>query len=92
MGRRHRDFFELKLTNLTGDQVDVDLADSAVISVDGEARPLARMVATGSPLIPPKSYVVLSSSKGAIFGTDILGRFNNGERREVPDLPRRVPE
>jgi hypothetical protein len=69
-------FFRLKVTNLTAEEIDIDLAGSAVVSVDGEARPLAPMVRAEGAFVPPKSYIVLSAERGAIYGTDILGRFN----------------
>ncbi len=69
-------FFRLKVTNLTDAQVDLDLAGSAVVSVDGEARVLAGLVQRDAAFVPPHAYIVLSSPRGAIFGTDILGRFN----------------
>ena len=77
-------FFELKISNLTTDQIDLDLGSSAIVSVDGESRPLVRMVNTDASIIPPKSYIVLGSQKGAIFGTDILGRFNNESDEKYP--------
>jgi hypothetical protein len=77
-------FFELKLNNLTDQQIDLDLADSAIVSVDGESRALTRIVRTDAQMIPPRSYVVLSSSQGAIFGTDILGRFNDESNDKYP--------
>jgi hypothetical protein len=77
-------FFELKLTNLTSEQIDLDLESCAIVSVDGEARPLARIVNTDAPFIPPKSYVVLSGNRGAIFGTDIYGKFNNESNEKYP--------
>jgi hypothetical protein len=69
-------FFRAKLTNLTDTQIDLDLDNSAVVSVDGESRLLALVLRKGTAMIPPKSYVILSSESGVIFGTDILGKFN----------------
>jgi hypothetical protein len=69
-------FFRVKLTNLTDAQIDLDLANSAIVSVDGEARTLALSVRKDAAMLPPKSYIVLSSEKGVVYGTDILGRFN----------------
>jgi hypothetical protein len=77
-------FFELKINNLTDQQIDLDLANSAIVSVDGEARPLVRIIRTDVQMIPPRSYIVLSSSQGAIFGTDILGRFNSESNDKYP--------
>jgi hypothetical protein len=54
--------------------------------VDGEARPLAAATQRDAAMIPPKSYIVLGSSQGAVFGTDILGRFN-AETEEKYPLP-----
>ncbi len=79
-------FFKLKITNLTDQQIDLDLANSAVVSVDGEARPLASATQQDAAMIPPKSYVVLGSRQGAVYGTDILGRFN-AETEEKYPLP-----
>ena len=69
-------FFSVKLTNLTDAQIDLDLANSAIVSVDGEARPLALTMRKDAAMIPPKSYIVLSADQAAVYGTDILGRFN----------------
>jgi hypothetical protein len=80
------DFFNLKITNLTDAQIDLDLANSAIVSVDGEARPLAAVTQRDAAMIPPKAYIVLGSRQGAVFGTDILGRFN-AETEEKYPLP-----
>jgi hypothetical protein len=77
-------FFELKINNLTDQQLDLDLANSAIVSVDGEARPLSRMLRADAQMIPPRAYIVMSSSQGAIFGTDILGRFNSESNEKYP--------
>jgi hypothetical protein len=69
-------FFRLKVSNLTAEEVDLDLVSSAIVSVDGEARTLAAMVRSEAAFVPPKAYIILSSERGAIFGTDLLGRFN----------------
>jgi hypothetical protein len=69
-------FYRVKLTNLTDAQIDLDLANSAIVSVDGEARALSLSAGKDATMIPPKSYIVLFSEKGAVYGTDILGRFN----------------
>ena len=70
------DFFRLKVTNLTDQQLDLDLGGSAIVSVDGEARPLSLFTRSEAALLPPKSYIVHNGTHGAVFGTDILGRFN----------------
>jgi hypothetical protein len=76
-------FFRLKLTNLTDSQIGLDLASSAVVSVDGEARyllPGRKDVEN----IPPRSYIVLASEQGVVFGKDILGRFNAESEEKYP--------
>ena len=83
-------FFKLKITNLTDTQVDLDLAGSAIVSVDGEARPLSSATQRDAAMIPPKSYIVLGSVQGAVYGTDILGRFN-AETEEKYPLPGKPP-
>jgi hypothetical protein len=77
-------FFRMKITNLTTEQIDLDLTGSAVISVDGEARPLAAMTGREAAMIPPKSYIILGSPQGAVFGTDIFGRFNAETEDKYP--------
>lgn len=77
-------FFRLKVTNLTAEQMDLDLANSAVVSVDGEARGLSLVDRKDSQMIPPKSYVVLASEQGVVYGTDILGRFNSESEEKYP--------
>ena len=78
------DFFRLKLSNLTDAQVDLDLANSAVISVDGEARHLVALGRRDTEIIPPKSYIVLASDQGAMFGADIYGKFNAESEEKYP--------
>lgn len=80
------DFFRLKVTNTSEAQVDLDLVNSAVVSVDGQARHLAFLVHREAQMIPPRSYVVLAADQGAIFGADIYGRFN-AETEEKYPLP-----
>ena len=82
-------FFRIKLTNITDAQVDLDLANSAIISVDGEARPLSVVMRKDTAMVPPRSYVVLGADQGAVFGTDILGRFN-AETEERYPMPMNV--
>ena len=77
-------FFKLKITNLTDQQLDLDLASSAIVSVDGEARPLAATVQKDAAMIPPKAYIVLGAQQGAVYGTDILGRFNAETEDKYP--------
>jgi hypothetical protein len=77
-------FFRMKVTNLTAEQVDLDLASSAVVSVDGEARPLSLVGRKDSQMIPPKAYVVLASEQGVVYGTDILGKFNSESEEKYP--------
>jgi hypothetical protein len=78
------DFFRLKISNLTDTQIDLDLANSAIVSVDGEARPLAAVTQRDAAMIPPKAYIILGSNQGAVFGTDILGRFNAETEDKYP--------
>jgi hypothetical protein len=77
-------FFRLKVTNLTDQQADLDLGSSAIVSVDGEARVLSGFARAEAAMLPPKSYIVLASEQGAIFGTDILGRFNAETEDKYP--------
>src|SRR5208283_1112345 len=35
-------------------------------------------------MVPPRSYVVLGGDQGAVFGTDILGRFNAETEERYP--------
>ena len=69
-------FFRMKLTNLSDAPLTLDMGTSAVVSVEGESRTLAAMTGRPSAVIPPKAYIVLSSEQGAVYGTDIYGRFN----------------
>ena len=78
------EFFRLKVTNLTDQQIDLDLGSSAIVSVDGEARPLGAATSRDAAMIPPKSYIVLGSRQGAVYGTDILGRFNAETEDKYP--------
>ena len=82
-------FFRIKLTNLTELQIDLDLVNSAVVSVDGEARQLSALAGKDAAMVPPHAYVIISSDRGAVFGTDILGRFN-AETEERYPLPLNV--
>jgi len=77
-------FFRIKLTNITDTQIDLDLANSAIISVDGEARPLSLVTKKDGSMVPPRSYVVIGGDQGAVFGTDILGRFNAETEERYP--------
>jgi hypothetical protein len=77
-------FFRLKITNLSEAQVDLDLASSSVISVDGQAQLLLAPGAREVRVIPPRSYIILSGEQGAIFGADILGRFNAESEQRYP--------
>ena len=77
-------FFRMKVTNLTTEQMDIDLAGSAIVSVDGEARPLSLVGRKDSQMIPPRAYVVLASEQGVVYGTDILGRFNSENEEKYP--------
>jgi hypothetical protein len=77
-------FFRMKVTNLTTEQMDLDLASSAIVSVDGEARPLVLVGRKDIQMIPPKAYVVLASEQGVVYGTDILGRFNSESEEKYP--------
>jgi hypothetical protein len=77
-------FFRMKVTNLTTEQMNLDLAGSAIVSVDGEARPLSLVDRKDSQMIPPRSYVVLASEQGVVYGTDILGRFNSESEEKYP--------
>jgi hypothetical protein len=79
-------FFRVKLTNLTDAQIDLDLASSSVVSVDGQARSLLAPGQREVQAIPPRSYIVIASERGAIFGADIQGRFN-AESEERYSLP-----
>ncbi len=78
------DFFRLKITNLSDGQVDLDLANSAVISVDGESRNLVALGRRDIEMIPPRSYLVLAADEGAIFGADIYGKFNAESEEKYP--------
>jgi hypothetical protein len=77
-------FFRMKVTNLTAEQMDLDLANSAIVSVDREARPLSLVGRKDSQMIPPRAYVVLSSEQGVVYGTGILGRFNLESEEKYP--------
>ncbi len=77
-------FFRIKLTNITDAQINLDMANSAIISVDGEARPLSVVTRKDAAMVPPRSYVVLGADQGAVFGTDILGRFNAESEDRYP--------
>jgi hypothetical protein len=77
-------FFRMKVTNLTDTPLTLDMGTSALISVEGEARTLAAMTGRTSTMIPPKAYVILSSEQGAVFGTDIYGRFNSEPEDRYP--------
>jgi hypothetical protein len=77
-------FFRLRISNLTEAPFDIDLANSAVVSVDGEARYLLATGKRDIAIVPPRSYVVLASEQGAVFGTDILGRFNAESEEKYP--------
>jgi hypothetical protein len=46
----------------------------------------AQITQRDAAMIPPKAYIVLGSRQGAVFGTDILGRFN-AETEEKYPLP-----
>jgi len=78
------DFFRLKVSNTSDAQADFDLLNSAVVSVDGQAKHLASLVHRDAVMIPPKSYVVLASDQGAIFGADIYGKFNAESEEKYP--------
>ncbi len=80
------DFFRLKVTNTSESPVDLDLVNSAVISVDGQARHLSSLIHRDAEMVPPRSYVVLAADQGAIFGADIYGKFN-AETEEKYPLP-----
>jgi len=77
-------FFRIKVTNLTDAPLSLDMGTSAVVSVEGEARTLAAMTGRTSTVIPPKAYVILSSEQGAVYGTDIYGRFNSEPEDRYP--------
>jgi hypothetical protein len=77
-------FFRLKISNLTDASFDLDLANSAVVSVDGEARYLLAAGRKDVVVIPPRSYIVVASEQGAVFGTDIFGRFNAESEEKYP--------
>jgi hypothetical protein len=77
-------FFRMKLSNLTDAPLIVDMARSAVISVDGEARALAAVTRRDVTAIPPRSYVILASEQGVVYGTDIFGRFNQEPEDRYP--------
>jgi len=77
-------FFRMKVTNLTDAPLTLNMTDSAVISVEGEARTLASMTRRDSTVVPPKAYVVLSSEQGVVYGTDIYGRFNSEPEDRYP--------
>lgn len=78
------DFFRLKIANTSDAQADLDLVNSAVISVDGEAKHLSSLIHQDAVMIPPRSYVVLAADQGAIFGADIYGRFNKESEEKYP--------
>jgi len=77
-------FFRMKVTNLTDAPLTLNMTDSAVISVEGEARTLASMTRRDSTVVPPKAYVILSSEQGVVYGTDIFGRFNSEPEDRYP--------
>jgi len=77
-------FFRLKISNLTDASFDLDLANSAVVSVDGEARYLLAAGRRDTVVIPPRSYIVIGSEQGDVFGTDIYGRFNSESEEKYP--------
>jgi len=77
-------FFRLKISNLTDASFDLDLANSSVVSVDGEARYLLATGRRDVVVIPPRSYIVVGSERGAVFGTDIFGRFNSESEEKYP--------
>jgi hypothetical protein len=77
-------FFRLKISNLTDASFELDLANSAVVSVDGEARYLLAAGRKDIVIIPPHSYIVIASEQGAVFGTDIFGRFNAESEEKYP--------
>ena len=77
-------FFRMKVTNLTDAPLTLDMGTSAVVSVEGEARTLAGMTGRTSTVVPPKAYVVLASEQGAVYGTDIYGRFNSEPEDRYP--------
>lgn len=77
-------FFRMKVSNLTDAPLTLDMGTSAVVSVEGEARTLGGMTGRTSTMIPPKAYVVLSSEQGAVYGTDIYGRFNQEPEDRYP--------
>lgn len=77
-------FFRLKISNLTDASFDLDLTNSAVVSVDGEARYLLAAGRKDVVVVPPRSYIVIASEKGAVFGTDIFGRFNAESESKYP--------
>lgn len=77
-------FFRMKVTNLSDQPLTLDMGTSAVVSVEGEARTLAAMTGRTSTVIPPKAYVVLASEQGAVYGTDIYGRFNSEPEDRYP--------
>jgi hypothetical protein len=77
-------FFRLKISNLTDASFDLDLANSAVVSVDGEARYLLAAGRKEVVVIPPRAYIIIASEQGAVFGTDIFGRFNAESEEKYP--------
>ncbi len=77
-------FFRMKMTNLSDQPLSLDMGTSAVVSVEGEARTLAAMTGRTTTVIPPKAYVILSSEQGAVYGTDIYGRFNQEPEDRYP--------
>jgi hypothetical protein len=77
-------FFRLKINNLTDAPIDLDLASSAVISVDSEARNILTKAGREIETIPPRSYIIIACEQAAVFGTDILGRFNAESEEKYP--------
>ncbi len=77
-------FFRMKVTNLSDAPLTLDMGTSAVVSVEGEARTLAALTGRTSTVIPPRAYVILAAEQGAVYGTDIYGRFNSEPEDRYP--------